>query len=69
MRYNKTIKKDDGDYKGYAKIILKSGISLFSSIKIPKIKKTYSPDIDLIKNLLKIDGRKPEKVEISLHKN
>lgn len=66
---DKTIKKDDGDYKGYAKVILRFGIGIYSSFRIPKIKKSYSPDVDFIISLLKVDGKKPEKVEITLHKN
>ncbi len=67
--FDKTIKKDDGDYKGYAKVSLRYGLGYYQSFRIPKIKKTYVPDTEFIKSLLKISGFKPNKVEISLHKN
>ena len=66
---DKTIKKDDGDYRGYAKVSLRFGLAYYQSFRIPKIKKSYNPDTEFIKSLLKISGYKPNKVEITLHKN
>lgn len=43
-----TIKKDDGDYYGYAKVQLRYGESCFQSFRVPKIRKTYQPDYELI---------------------
>lgn len=66
---DKTIKKDDGDYKGYAKVSLRYGIGYYQSFRIPKIKNSYLPNEEFIKSLLKISSFKPNKVEISLHRN
>lgn len=63
-----TIKKDDGDYYGYAKIQLRYGLGGFQSIRIPKIKKSYIPDEEFIKTSLRIDNKKPENVQIVIHK-
>lgn len=64
-----TIKKDDGDYLGYAKIQLRYGVGYYQSFRISKIKKSYEINEEFIKSTLKIGGFKPEKVQISLHKN
>lgn len=69
VHVDNTIKKDDGDYLGYAKIQLRYGESCFYSFRVPKIKKSYVVDEEFIKSTLKIVGFKPDKVQISLHKN
>lgn len=68
VHIDNTIKKDDGNYKGYAKVRLSLGNNYNYSLKVPKLKKTTLLTQSLVENSLRINGKKPTRVDISFHR-
>lgn len=64
---NKTIKKDDGNYIKYASIFYRGENGVYSSFKIPKLKKTVTDSflLELFSKSVKINGKKPLSARIT----
>lgn len=64
---NKTIKKDDGDYIKYKSIFYRGENGVYSSFKIPKVKKNITDDfiLSLFSSTVKILNKKPLSAQIT----